>query len=214
MAAVSTRTPSAPIPLIVDLTGRRCLVVGGGPVATRRAEALLAAGATVRIVAPALTPALREAASSGRVEWRDRPHVDDDAVGCTLVVAATDDLEVNRAVAADAARHGALCNRADRAEEGDVVVPAAIHREQLTVAVSTAGASPGLAAIVRDEIEDRFGPEWGHLATLLGELQGPERPRRETVEGMIGAGVLEAFREGDTARAGAIARSVAGSVAP
>lgn len=209
MAAVSTSASPRPIPLIVDLTGRRCLVVGGGPVAARRARALIDAGAQVRVISPSLTRALRDAVDAGEVEWRDREHRDDDAVGCTVVVAATDDVGVNRAVAADAAHHGALCNRADRAEEGDVVVPAALHRDDLVVAVSTGGTSPGLAAVVRDEIEDRFGPEWGHLAALLGELRGDGGPNRETVEHMIGAGVLEAFRDGDATRAGAIARSVA-----
>lgn len=177
--------------------------------ATRRARALLDAGAQVRVIAPSLTQGLRDAVDAGEAEWRDRDHRDDDAVGCTLVVAATDDVGVNRAVAADAARHGALCNRADRAEEGNVVVPAALHRDDLVVAVSTLGSSPGLAAVVRDEIEDRFGPEWGHLATLLGELRGGGGPNRETVEHMIGAGVLEAFRDGDAERARTIVRSIA-----
>lgn len=196
-------------PLLVDLRDRPCLVVGGGGVAARRAESLVEAGARVSVVAPRLEAALRALVDDGRVGvWRDRDYAPGDADGQLLVVAATDDPQVNRRVGDDARAAGALVNRADEPAAGDVVMPAVVRRGDLVLAVSTGGASPTLAAHVRRELERDFGPEWGGLTSLLGEHRAqlaaaadtPEGRRRVVAE-MIGAGVLDHLARGDVAGA-------------
>lgn len=132
------------LPVTLNLDGVACLVVGAGAVGVRKAATLTAAGAVVTVVAPE----------------RNREFRPGDCAGHRLVVAATDDPAVNAAVEADAHAHGAWCNRADRSDGGDVAF-AAVHRAgDVTVGVSTGGADPARARLVRDRI-----------AALLGERQ-------------------------------------------
>jgi precorrin-2 dehydrogenase/sirohydrochlorin ferrochelatase len=204
------------MPLFVDLSGRRCLVVGAGEVGTRRAELLAAHGARVCVVGPDATSRLRELVAAGVVgEWRQRAYRTGDAEGCALVVAATDRREVNRVVAADAARAGALVNVADAPEEGDVVVPSVVRRGELAIAVTTGGASPTLARRVRQDLERSYGPEWGPLTALLGELRPrlvAHRPaageRRAAVDRLLASAVSDLLAAGDRAAAERLARRI------
>lgn len=161
---------SEPLPLAVDLTGHRVVLVGGGDVAARKLRRLLAAGARVEVVAPQADEAVVRQAASGTVTWRRRPYNPGDLDGAVLVVAATGDADVNDAVAADAAVAAVLCVRADD-HDGSASFAAAVTRGPLQLAVSTGGASPALAARLRRELAERYGPEWGELAELLGELR-------------------------------------------
>ncbi len=203
-------------PLMLDLRGRACLVVGGGTVAARRVQALVDAGARVSVVAPDLGEGLRRLVDAGHLsEWRPRPYEAGDVRGHLLVVAATDDPEVNRRIGADARAGGALVNRIDDAASGDVVVPAVVRRGDLVIAVSTGGANPTLAAHVRREIERSFGPEWGALTALLGEFRprlataaGTPDGRRRAVCAIIDAGVLDHLARGDTDGARMLVRRI------
>ena len=124
------------LPVMLNLGGTRCLVVGAGPVGQRKAAALTACGAVVTVIAPE----------------RNRPFRPGDSAGHRLVVAATNDPAVNDRVEADAHAHGAWCNRADRPDGGDLAF-AAVHRAGgVTIGVSSDGADPGLAVAVRDRI--------------------------------------------------------------
>lgn len=202
-------------PLLLDLSGRTCLVVGGGVVAARRVASLLAGGASVRVVAPTVSPEVEALLVDDAVEWIARGHRSGDAAGCALAVVATDDPAVNQAVGEDASGHGALCNRADRPEAGDVVMPAVLRRGDLVVSVSTGGASPSLAGVVRREIEDHLGPEWEQFTDLLAELRPRLQSadmgsagRRQAIHDMIARGVLGALAHDDPARARKIAEDV------
>ncbi len=134
-------------PVVLDVSDVPVLVVGAGPVAARKVAGLAAAGALVRVVAPDVSPALDQAAVA---DLRRRPYRPDDLDGVRLVVTATGDPEVDAAVAADARTAGLWVNAADRPADCTFILPAIARRGPLTVAVSTAGASPALAQRLRD----------------------------------------------------------------
>ncbi|MDP9020389.1 MAG: bifunctional precorrin-2 dehydrogenase/sirohydrochlorin ferrochelatase [Actinomycetota bacterium] len=190
-------------PVFLTVSGRRCLVVGGGAVALRRAEGLVAAGASVRVVAPRVLQLLRELHD---VTVEERPYRRGEAAGHWLVVAATDDPAVNRAVADDGEAAGVWVNRVDDAAAGSFTVPAVARRGPVTVAVTTGGRSPSLAAWLGRHVEHELGPE--HL-TLL-ELVS-ERRQTKGVEGagpdagswqeLLDSGMLELIRAGRIAEA-------------
>lgn len=201
-------------PIFVDLEGRRCLVVGGGPIATDKVRKLAEHGASVRLVSPALTPELAAMAAAGAIdEHRARAYRPGDLEGCLLAIAATDRAEVNRAVRREADARGLLCNVVDDPGLCTFTVPSVVRRGELAIAVSTGGASPVVARRIRREIEAAYGPEWGALIALLRELRGelkarhPDMPaRRAAVERVMDGDVLRRLAAGDDAGARALAR--------
>jgi precorrin-2 dehydrogenase/sirohydrochlorin ferrochelatase len=163
-------------PMMVDLTGKRCLVVGGGAVAERKVALLVECGAEVDVVSPKATARLTALASSGRIRLRRRPVRAADLPGAFLVVVATDDPRVNREVAERARRAGGLVNVADDPAACSVLVPSVIRRGDLTVAISTGGGSPALARKLRQRLEQTVGPEYEAFVAALRLLR--ERARR------------------------------------
>lgn len=155
-----------PYIVALALAGRQCVVVGGGAVAERKARGLLASGAIVAVVAPAVTDGLRACERAGEIVVRSRPYERGDVAGAFLVVAATNMREINARVTADARAAGALVNVADAPEAGDFTVPATARRGGVTLAVSTTGDSPLMAALARDRLADAL-PD-GFLALLEG----------------------------------------------
>ncbi|MBO7745467.1 bifunctional precorrin-2 dehydrogenase/sirohydrochlorin ferrochelatase [Paenibacillus sp. MWE-103] len=159
-------------PMMMDLTGRRCVVVGGGPVAERKTLGLLDGGAgELIVVAPRVTAKLEELAVSGSIALERREYMESDADGAFLLFAATDDRLLNGRVAADAARLGALVNTADAGGEGDFATPAAVRRGELVIAVTTGGASPVLAALLRRRLAGQYGPAFEASVGRLHELR-------------------------------------------
>jgi precorrin-2 dehydrogenase/sirohydrochlorin ferrochelatase len=154
--------PAYPVNLIV--AGRRCLVVGGGAVAARKAAGLLAARAEVHVVATEVGDEIR--ALTG-LQWTQRPYHRDDVQGCRLVVAATGDPAVNRAVYADADAAGIWVNSADDPASCSFTLPSVLRRGDLIVTVSTSGRSPALASWLRSRLESEIGPEYEVLLDLL-----------------------------------------------
>ncbi|MEM9037184.1 MAG: NAD(P)-dependent oxidoreductase [Actinomycetota bacterium] len=159
------------LPAVLDVTGRRCVVVGAGSAGRRKVDALLAAGAEVAVIDPTgIDPT--GGPSTPSVEVIDRSWQPGDLSGAHLVVVATDRPEVNDAVAAEAEAVGALVLRSDRSGDGHLTLPAVAHRASVRVAVDTGGDSPAVAAVIRDEI-DRFldveGDRWDELARWAAE---------------------------------------------
>jgi siroheme synthase-like protein len=155
--------------LALRVTGRPCLVVGGGAVAARKVAALLEAGALVEVVAPELGPELaaqRRAGASWR--WMAKPFSAADAAGCLLVIAATDDRQVNRRVAEAAREQRALVNVVDAPEDSDFFVPSVLRRGPLHFAVTTSGLAPAVSARLRHRLEELFPEEWGDAVALIG----------------------------------------------
>ncbi len=137
----------------------------------RKVRGLLAAGARVRVISPELCPELARLARSGQCEWQARTYQNGDLAGVLLAFAATDDPGVQDRVVREARERGVLVNVIDRPERCDFHVPAAVRRDDLVLAVSTGGRSPALAARIRRQLEERYGPEYGCLARILGHLR-------------------------------------------
>ncbi|NTU59849.1 MAG: bifunctional precorrin-2 dehydrogenase/sirohydrochlorin ferrochelatase [Deltaproteobacteria bacterium] len=159
-------------PLSLDLSGRRCLVVGGGRVAERKVRGLLGAAARVTVVAPEATPALAELAERGEIGWRARGFEPGDLDGAALAFVATSSPEANRAAAAAARERGVWLNAAEDGRHCDFHVPAVLRRGAVSVAVSTAGASPALAAWVRDRLGSALPAGLEAAARVLEVVRG------------------------------------------
>ena len=155
-------------PLFMDVSGRRCVVVGGGGVASRKARGLLESGARVVVVSPEVTPEIDDM----DVTVERRPYEPGDLAGCALAFAATDSREVNAAVARESEEHGIPVNVADRPAEGDFALPSVLRRGGLQVAVSTGGASPSLARRIRDAMEPSFAAEWESVVEKFRVARG------------------------------------------
>ena len=155
------------LPLSLKLSGRPCLVVGGGDIAQRKIELLLKAKARVEVVALKISPSLRSLCDDAGVAFQQRPFATGDVRGRTLVVAATGDTAVNQAVFDACERHGVLVNCVDDAKRSSVLFPAIVDRGPVSVAISTAGASPTLARRLRERIEAVLPGSLGDLADYL-----------------------------------------------
>lgn len=140
-------------PVFIELHHRACVVVGGGSVAERKVQALLEAGADVTVVSPAITPVLQELARTGALQHVNRDREDGDLEGSFLVVAATGDAAVNRAVSAEARERNMLVNVVDVPELCNFFVPAVCRRGDLQIAVSTSGRAPALARAIGRRLE-------------------------------------------------------------
>ena len=155
-------------PVNLRLSGRRCLVVGGGPVAERKVTALLASGAEVVLVSPSLTQQLKDSAAAGRLAHYAKPFEESDVAGCFVVICATDSPQVNETTAIAAKRAGALVNVADAPDLCDFTLPAKLQHGSLAITVSTGGQSPALAKELRNELGERYGPEYGIYLDIIG----------------------------------------------
>jgi len=185
-------------PLMVDLTGRRCLVVGGGVVAERKVRALLEAGGEVLVVSPALTPGLEALKREGRIVHLARPYQPGDLAGSFLVFGATDDHRVNRRLADEAKAAGVLANMGDSPTSGTFLAPAVLTRGDLVIAISTGGDSPALARKIREDLESVYGEEYAELLNVLERVR--ERAKREVADQGRRRALLERAVESDLLR--------------
>jgi precorrin-2 dehydrogenase / sirohydrochlorin ferrochelatase len=157
-------------PVVLDGERIRAMIVGGGPVAHRKAMALLESGATIRMVAPVLCQALRDLPAHERVRIEQREYQSGDIGDATLVIAATDRREVNARVAADAHAAARLVNVADEPAEGDWVSVATHRAGPLVIGVSVGGV-PTAATRIRDAIAERFDARYAGALTQLIALR-------------------------------------------
>lgn len=156
----------------LKLTGRRCLVVGGGDVGLEKVEGLLACDGEVVLVAPDAHDELRALAAEGSIAWERRPYEPADLDGAFMVIAATDDSEVNIGVYEDAERRAMLVNVVDVPPLCNFILPAIVRTGPLAIAISTAGASPALAKRMKREIAELFGEPYARLAVILNDARG------------------------------------------
>jgi precorrin-2 dehydrogenase/sirohydrochlorin ferrochelatase len=156
----------------LKLTGRRCLVVGGGDVGLEKVEGLLACDGDVVLVAPDAHPQLERLAEEGSITWTRREYQPTDLEGCLIAIAATNDSEVNIGVYNDAEQRAMLINVVDVPPLCNFILPAIVRTGPLAVAISTAGASPALAKRMKREISELFGTEYAELAVMLNDVRG------------------------------------------
>jgi precorrin-2 dehydrogenase / sirohydrochlorin ferrochelatase len=155
------------------LSGRRCVVVGGGDVGLEKVEGLLACDGDVTLIAPDAIEPLRQLAEEGSIRWEQRRYAGpEDLVGVFIVIAATADTDVNVEIFEDAERRAMLVNVVDVPPLCNFILPAIVRTGPLAIAISTAGASPALAKRIRDEISDEYGEPYARLAVLLNEVRG------------------------------------------
>ncbi len=159
--------------VLAGLETRRCVVVGGGAVAARKVKSLAEAGAHPIVISPELCEEMEEAVGAGSATAIRRKYRPGDLEGAALVIAATDDEAVNRAVADECRRNGILLNVVDRPTLCTFTVPSVIRRGDLLVTISTGGGSPAFAKHVRQVLESVLDPAYGDALAIFAEL----RPR-------------------------------------
>lgn len=164
-------------PVFLNLKGRRCLVVGGGEVAANKLQGLLEAEAEATLVAPEATAEIAALEEQGRISRQIREFIPEDLAGCALVIAATDDEQTNRRVAEAATARNIPVNVVDNPQLCDFIMPSVVDRRPVQVAVSTGGASPVLARLLRARLETLIPAAYGRLATLLRDFRGRVKAR-------------------------------------
>ena len=187
-------------PIMLRLADRKCLVVGAGEVAAAKIQGLLRHGARVLVVSPRAAPSIQQQARRGTIVWRRRAFLAKDVSGAFLVIAATNSVGMNQTVFRACRKRGVLCNAVDDPQNCDFYYPAVVRRGPLQIAISTNGSSPALAARLRRELEQQFGPEWSHWVGHLGrmrrqllDLELPLRTRRRRLLEMASAQAFRSF---------------------
>jgi precorrin-2 dehydrogenase/sirohydrochlorin ferrochelatase len=193
------------LPLVVDLSAKLVLCVGGGRVASRRVHALVAVGARVTVIAPELHDSLQPLVSSGAIIHQARRYDAGDSRGMFLVVAATNDRSVNQAIAAEIGESNGLVCVASDARIGNCSFMSTIHRGALTIGIQTGGASPAVAAAVRSAIEASLPPNvesaLDGLAAMRDELkrrQPDPNERRRLWQAVASSGQISLALSGES----------------
>jgi precorrin-2 dehydrogenase / sirohydrochlorin ferrochelatase len=190
----------------LKLTGRRCLVVGGGEIGLEKVEGLLACDGRVVLVAPGAVEELQELAAEGSIEWERREYRAEDLEGTFIAIAATNDTDVNIRVYEDAERRAMLVNVVDVPPLCNFILPAIVRTGPLAIAISTAGASPALAKRIKAQIAEEYGEPYARLAVLLNEARGwakgtlpTYQDRKAFFEGIVNGepDPVELLRRGD-----------------
>ncbi len=169
-------------PINLQISRQPCMVVGGGSVAERKVAGLLEAGGVVTIVSPYLTESLTALVEEKTIIHIARAYQQGDVNGFFIVICATDNGEVNKLVAEEGMSVGALVNVADAPELGNFSVPSQISHGDLLLTISTGGKSPALAKRLREELEERYGPEYGIYLELVAKARTEIKKRFSTAK--------------------------------
>jgi precorrin-2 dehydrogenase len=190
----------------LKLRGRKCLVVGGGEIGLEKVEGLLACDGDVTLVAPEAGPELTQLALEGSIHWEQREYRSEDLEGTFMVIACTDDTDINIGIYEDAERRAMLVNVVDVPPLCNFILPAIVRTGPLAIAISTAGASPALAKRMKTEVSALFGEEYAQLAIMLNDVRGwakgtlpTYQDRKAFFEGIVNGDPdpIELLRSGD-----------------
>ncbi|MSP37600.1 MAG: bifunctional precorrin-2 dehydrogenase/sirohydrochlorin ferrochelatase [Deltaproteobacteria bacterium] len=193
-------------PIYLEMTGRRCLVIGGGAVAERKVAGLLEAGADVVVISPEVSGNILRWSKEKSVDWIARQYRSGDLTEYEIAFVATDDGGVNRQVFTEGRKLGVWVNAADDAAHCDFILPSVLRRGDLTVAVSTGGKSPALARTIREELEVYFTDEYALLANLAAQVRDELHARAITApfeawQRALSGEVRQLLMRGDLVRA-------------
>ncbi|MDP9188169.1 MAG: bifunctional precorrin-2 dehydrogenase/sirohydrochlorin ferrochelatase [Actinomycetota bacterium] len=189
------------------LSGRRCVVVGGGEIGLEKVEGLLACGAEVVLIAPDAIDDLARLANEGSIRWERRAYEPADLEGTFIVIAATDDTDVNIGIYEDAEQRAMLVNVVDVPPLCNFILPAIVRQGSMAIAISTQGASPALAKRMKREIAEQFGEPYAELAVILNEVRGwakgtlpTYQDRKQFFEGIVNGepDPVELIRDGNS----------------
>jgi precorrin-2 dehydrogenase / sirohydrochlorin ferrochelatase len=193
----------------LKLRGRKCLVVGAGDIGLEKVEGLLACDGDVTLVAPEAGPELTQLALEGSIRWEQRAYVPGDLEGTFMVIACTDDTDINIGIYEDAERRAMLVNVVDVPPLCNFILPAIVRTGPLAIAISTAGASPALAKRMKAEVSELFGEEYAQLAIMLNDVRGwakgtlpTYQDRKAFFEAIVNGepDPIQLLRDGDTHR--------------
>ncbi|MCX5840275.1 MAG: bifunctional precorrin-2 dehydrogenase/sirohydrochlorin ferrochelatase [Deltaproteobacteria bacterium] len=204
-------------PVNLNMTNKRCVVVGGGDIAERKVERLLECGAQVTVVSKSLTPLLKARKKTGQMDHIDRDYEDQALDGAFMVIGATDQNDVNERISKDAMARGLLVNIVDDPDRCNFILPSLVQQGDLSIAVSTGGKSPALAKKLRKELEKQYGPEYQTLLVIMGILRkrilaGDQRAadNKAVFEDLVHSDILQAIREKDRGRVNTIIHDLTG----
>ncbi len=170
-------------PIFLNISGKKCVVVGGGQVALRKVRTLLEYGASVEVISLDLCSELSQLAEDGQIRVFRRHYQLGDLQDAVITIAATNDSNTNLEVAKEARTKVVLVNVIDDAKNSDFIAPSYIHRGDVTIAISTAGRSPALARKIRTRLEKDFGDEYASLALLVSEVRAEVKRQGIKVDG-------------------------------
>jgi siroheme synthase-like protein len=196
-------------PVFLQMTGRRCLVIGGGKVAERKVAGLLEAGAAVTVISPDISETIARWSKENSINFIARRYRPGDLADHELVFVATDDSEINKAVYNEGRQRNVWVNAADDPAHCDFILPSVLRRGDLTVAVSSGGNSPALARTIREDLEFYFTGEYELLTQLAAEVRDELQRRAisvpfETWRKALSGDVRQILMRGDLARARAV----------
>jgi precorrin-2 dehydrogenase / sirohydrochlorin ferrochelatase len=205
-------------PIYLNLTQRPAIVIGGGAIAEGKVLGLLEADAQITLIAPEVTPALHGLAAAAKITWEQRPYQSGDLEGAAIVISATDDREINQQVWDESQQRGILINVVDDVPHCAFIAPAIVRRGDITLAISTNGKMPALAAHMRRELEKSFGDEYLQLLELTAPLREElathhlhynvrQQLWRKLFEE---TNIVELLRQGETESARSLAKEVLG----
>jgi precorrin-2 dehydrogenase / sirohydrochlorin ferrochelatase len=202
-------------PVYLNLKNKRVVVIGGGEVAERKIESLLGTDASIIVISPQVTPRIQTLAEQNQIGLHVRAYAPGDCDGATLVLSATDDLKASEQVFRDATKAGAWVNTADQPSRCGFIMPAVVRRGDVTIAISTGGTSPGLAARLRQKIAGIIGPEYGQLARLLSQARPgireyvqDARERKALHDRILDSDIIDLLKQNDTAGAERLLREI------
>src|SRR5262245_7526699 len=158
-------------PIFLEMKDRRCVVIGGGAVAQRKVEGLLAVEANVTVVSPSITDGLRVLLGQGKIRHVAREYRAGDRAAYDLVFVATDNSEVNAAVSNEVQSLHIWVNSADDPDHCDFILPAVIRRGDLAVAISTGGVSPAATRAIREELDQYFREDYASFVQIAGQVR-------------------------------------------
>ncbi|HHI98052.1 MAG TPA: bifunctional precorrin-2 dehydrogenase/sirohydrochlorin ferrochelatase [Thermodesulfatator atlanticus] len=203
-------------PIFLKVEQKLCVVIGGGPVAERKITSLLEAGARVKVIAPEVTERIKILAREGKIIWEERPYRSGDLKDAFLVIAATNNPQVQEEVFAEAEERKIFCNVVDKPALCSFIVPSVVKRGRLQIAISTSGASPALAKRLREQLEELFGPEYAEYLELMAAWRKEilarelsEAERQKLFEQLVLAPIPLWLKRGERDLVKALAQSLA-----
>lgn len=191
-------------PVLLDLTGRKVVVVGGGGVALRKIETLLECGTSVYVISRDLAPELQELLEKGEIRLIANEYDERCIKDASLIIIATDDRDLNQRISEAAKRRNILVNVVDQPEECSFIVPSVIKRGDLLIAISTSGRSPALAKKIRETLDAQFGKEYESFLNMMGRIRKElllkdirEVDRGRIFHALVDSNILESIRKQD-----------------